>query len=242
MTTIYGDLIGGNLFTNVKAALYELYDDYVNDDKSINDYGSGNNALTVIGGGSQSTYVFDVQSSGQSFSVLKARFKQQKLEARLGGSKLSELDSYLSESCIEIVEVEKFNILKLFKLNAERFLVLSKMARDLLAIPISTIASESAFSTSGRVLDAFKSSLIQKIIETLICVQDWIKNSNISLSVEENIAELEEFEKGQSHKHFTASISLSFLNFDSIFFSDPLLLFLGKLPSNWHSFCSHFNY
>ena len=76
MTLIYGDLIGGSLFTNVKAALYELYDDYVNDDKSVNESGSGNNALTVTGGGSQSTSVPDVQSSGQSFLVLKARFKQ----------------------------------------------------------------------------------------------------------------------------------------------------------------------
>ena len=75
LTLIYSDLIGGNLFINVKAALYELYDDYVNDDKSINESGSGNNALTVTGGGSQSTSVPDMQSSGQSFSVLKARFK-----------------------------------------------------------------------------------------------------------------------------------------------------------------------
>ena len=49
LTLIYGDLIGGSLFTNVKAALYELYDDYVNDDKSVNDSSSGNNALTVTG-------------------------------------------------------------------------------------------------------------------------------------------------------------------------------------------------
>ena len=200
MTTIYGDLIGGNLFTNVKAALYELYDDYVNDDKSVNESGSGNNVLTVTGGGSQSSSVLDVQSSGQSFSVLKARFKQQKLEAGLGGSKLSELDSYLSESCVEMIEEGKFDILKWWRLNAERFPILSKMARDILAIPISTVASESAFSTSGRVLDAFRSSLTPKLVEALICVQDWIKNPNISLSVEENLTELEEFEKGQSYE------------------------------------------
>ena len=74
-TTIYGDLIGGNLFTNVKAALYELYDDYVNNDKSVNESGSRNNSLIVTGGGSQSTSVPNVQSSGQPFSVLKERFK-----------------------------------------------------------------------------------------------------------------------------------------------------------------------
>ena len=88
----------------------------------------------------------------------------------MGGSKLSELDSYLSESCIEIIEEKKFDILKWWRLNAERFPILSKMARDLLVIPISTVASESAFSTSGRVLDAFKSSLTPKLVEALICV------------------------------------------------------------------------
>ena len=64
MTLIYGDLIGGSLFINVKTALYELYDDYMNDDKSVNESSSGNNALTVTGGGSQSTSVSDVQSNG----------------------------------------------------------------------------------------------------------------------------------------------------------------------------------
>ena len=201
-------MIGENLFTNIKAALYELYDDHVNDDKSVNDSGSGNNALTVTGGGSQSTSVPDVQSSGQSFSVLKARFKQQKLEAGLGGSKLSELDSYLSESCVEMIEEEKFDILKWWRLNAERFPILSKIARDLLTIPISTVASESAFSTSGRVLDAFRSSLTPKLIEVLICVQDWIKTLNISVSVEESINELEAFEKGQSYMLKSTSIFL----------------------------------
>ena len=92
----------------------------------------------------------------------------------MGGSKLSELDYYLSESCVEIIEEGKFDILKWWRLNAERFPILSKMARDLLVIPISTVASESAFSTSGRVLDAFRSSLTPKLIEALICVQDWI--------------------------------------------------------------------
>ena len=81
--------------------------------------------------------------------MLKVRFKQQKLEVGLGRSKLSELDSYLSESCVEMIEEGKFDILKWWRLNAERFPVLSKMARDLLAIPISTVASESNFSTSG---------------------------------------------------------------------------------------------
>ena len=92
----------------------------------------------------------------------------------MGGSKKSDLDSYLSESCVEMIEEGKFDILKWWRLNAERFPILSKMARDLLAISISIVASEYAFSTSGRVLDAFRSSLTPKLVEALICVQAWI--------------------------------------------------------------------
>ena len=74
---------------------------------------------------------------------------------------------------------------------------LSQMARDILTIPILTVASESTFSTSGRVLDAFRSSLTPKLVEVLICVQDWIKTPNNDLSVKETIDEVEAFEKGQ---------------------------------------------
>ncbi|KAL0444432.1 UNVERIFIED_CONTAM: Gamma aminobutyrate transaminase 3, chloroplastic [Sesamum latifolium] len=39
-------------------------------------------------------------------------------------------------------------------------------------IPVSTIALEAAFSTGGRVLDAFRSSLSPKIVQAIICAQD----------------------------------------------------------------------
>ncbi|GJZ23904.1 zinc finger BED domain-containing protein RICESLEEPER 2-like protein [Tanacetum coccineum] len=61
------------------------------------------------------------------------------------------------------------------KVNSQRFPILSLMARDVLAIPISTVASESVFSTSGRVLDSYRSSLGDKTIECLICTQDWLR-------------------------------------------------------------------
>ena len=95
-------MIGGNLLNNVKYALFELYNDYVNEEPSVNDTTTSTNVVNMPSG-SQSTTV-DVQPSNKSISVLKARFKQSKLESGVGGSKKSELESYLSESCIEMEE------------------------------------------------------------------------------------------------------------------------------------------
>ncbi|CAH9068731.1 unnamed protein product [Cuscuta epithymum] len=68
------------------------------------------------------------------------------------------------------------------------------MARDILVVPISTVASESTFSTSGRVLDCFRSSLSPKIVEALICTQDWLRNQSHPISIEENIDEVQRLE------------------------------------------------
>ena len=51
------------------------------------------------------------------------------------------------------------------------------MLLDILAIQISTVASESAFSTSGRVLNEYRNSLSTLIVEVLLCTQDWVRKS-----------------------------------------------------------------
>ena len=52
------------------------------------------------------------------------------------------------------------------------------MARDFLAIPVSTVSSESAFSAAGRILGKNRTSLAPETLEALICAKDWFIGFN----------------------------------------------------------------
>ena len=39
---------------------------------------------------------------------------------------------------------------------------------------VSTVASESAFSAGGRVVDPFRSRLDPEMVQALICMKDWV--------------------------------------------------------------------
>ncbi|KAF2282980.1 hypothetical protein GH714_043142 [Hevea brasiliensis] len=125
---------------------------------------------------------------------LKHHYKKQKLEALGGVDSKTKLEVYLSEAIQE--DKEDFNVLKWWKINSKRFPILGKMASDILVAPVLTIALESAFSTDERVLDAFSNSLTPKIVEGLICAQDWLRSSNRPISIEEDLEELKKLEEG----------------------------------------------
>ncbi|XP_028556835.1 zinc finger BED domain-containing protein RICESLEEPER 2-like [Dendrobium catenatum] len=84
----------------------------------------------------------------------------------------SELELYLDEPNLD-AEID-LDILQFWKGNQYRFPAISAMARDVLCIPISTVASESSFNYSGRILDQYRSSLKHDIVEALVCSKDWL--------------------------------------------------------------------
>lgn len=67
-----------------------------------------------------------------------------------------------------------FDILCWWKSNGIKYPTLQEIARDILAIPVSTVASESCFSTSGRIISSHRSRLHSKTIEALMCARDWL--------------------------------------------------------------------
>ncbi|KAE8648396.1 hypothetical protein Csa_008568 [Cucumis sativus] len=84
----------------------------------------------------------------------------------------NDVDRYLSDPCEELND--QFDVLTWWKLNGAKYRILSKIALDSFVVLVSTAASKSAFSTGGRILDSFRSSLSPKTVEALICTQNWI--------------------------------------------------------------------
>jgi hypothetical protein len=65
-----------------------------------------------------------------------------------------------------------FDILSFWNGNEFRYPEVATMARDILSIHISTVASESTFSTGGRVIDQYRSLLKPDIVKALVCTRD----------------------------------------------------------------------
>ena len=80
------------------------------------------------------------------------------------------------------------------------------MEKDILAMSISSVASESAFSTSGRILSDFRSSLSAESIQALVCAQDWIRKGDDPEPSEPDVLDfLAELEEGNLSSFFVHS-------------------------------------
>ncbi|TYK30514.1 zinc finger BED domain-containing protein RICESLEEPER 3-like [Cucumis melo var. makuwa] len=97
----------------------------------------------------------------------------------------SEIDIYLLEANVRTEG--DFDILQWWKMNSDRFKVLGHMARDILAIPVSIVASES-------VVDSSRCSLAPKTVEALICTQNWLNSDPIHLQFQHELEEASKFE------------------------------------------------
>ncbi|CAN0920200.1 Putative AC9 transposase [Linum grandiflorum] len=88
----------------------------------------------------------------------------------------SELDHYLDEDVVPRSRDIEFDILGWWRANAAKYPTLHEIARDILVVPITFVASESAFSAGGRLLDPHRSRLHFKTVEALMCTRSWIKD------------------------------------------------------------------
>ena len=88
------------------------------------------------------------------------------------GSVKMEFDHFIDEGVLK--RSEDFDILGWWKNNDLKYLTLQRIARDILAISVTTVASKSVFSTNGRLLSPHRSRLHPKTIESMMCTQNWL--------------------------------------------------------------------
>lgn len=86
----------------------------------------------------------------------------------------NELELYLNEPVSNLTRNNE--ILIYWKINAERFPVLSQMALDYMAIPASSSPVESIFSTAGHLMNKKRSRLRPETLECLLVLHSWQKN------------------------------------------------------------------
>ena len=57
----------------------------------------------------------------------------------------------------------------------DEYPVLARISKDILAIPASTIASESCFSAGRRVISEKRCRLAPQTVRALVCKKDWVR-------------------------------------------------------------------
>ncbi|CAL5197978.1 unnamed protein product [Lathyrus oleraceus] len=81
---------------------------------------------------------------------------------------------YLEEPVLGLDFTEHLDVLKWCKNTRKFFPKLSVMTRELLSIPITTIASKSSFNIGSRVLNKYRNHLLSENIEALLYSRNWL--------------------------------------------------------------------
>ncbi|KAH9659532.1 BED-type domain-containing protein [Citrus sinensis] len=184
---LYDENVVCELIKVIKGLLSSLYDFYTNNNSRC-DSGSQNQSVNAVICPSELEKKSDIIDYRLAKVAKLSKWKKKQLEED-GVELKNEVDKYLLDDCENCFD-DSFDLLNWWKVNGGKYKVLSNIAKDILSIPISTVASESAFSTGGRILDPFRASLSPKMVESLICGQNWLCSSRIA--VEEDTSSVED--------------------------------------------------
>ncbi|GJZ74868.1 zinc finger BED domain-containing protein RICESLEEPER 2 [Tanacetum coccineum] len=101
--------------------------------------------------------------------------EHRKKKARNDPSLSSEYERYVNSDFVTLLdnsEFAAFDLLGFWKAKESMFPVLSRMTMDIISVQATSVASESAFSTSGRVLSIRRTRLTPASLEMCMCLKD----------------------------------------------------------------------
>ncbi|KAL5790142.1 hypothetical protein ACOSQ2_005030 [Xanthoceras sorbifolium] len=171
---LYGVVSAESMTASIKDALVELYDCYHVLHEGT-DRVDGIPSFTDVG-----DVQCDDELGGSKFDLQDGFSETVEMQDIIRGK--NEVERFLLES----VERKRptFDVLTWCSVSKKHYPILACIAKDVFAMPISTVASESAFSNGGRVLDPFRSSLNPKMVECLICTENWLQAKRSTIAIE----------------------------------------------------------
>lgn len=122
----------------------------------------------------------------QSTSVFRRMFKKQKIHDQSNQRNVQQkpkkslesvFDAEMANYCNRPLEMDTCDILMWWKFHKSSFPLLSKLAKDVLAVCATSVPSERAFSSSKHVTTDLRNRLKEEIIEDLMLAKSFYKST-----------------------------------------------------------------
>ena len=125
----------------------------------------------------------------------KRRLKKHRGGTGTSGSTHSEMEKYFNTEFEfgDDVDAYNFDILDWWKHHSQTYPILSRIARQVLAAPASTVAVEQAFSIAGNQLDDRKSRHSAVTVEVVACSFDWNRAEMRAQDIKEETSSEDDF-------------------------------------------------
>nr|XP_016458429.1 PREDICTED: zinc finger BED domain-containing protein RICESLEEPER 3-like [Nicotiana tabacum] len=146
---------------HVKNKLYKLYEHYANKQNIAS--ASSSTLTTSSEDRSRPTKGFKIFSEFKTFE-----------DDTASSNGKSELDLYLEEPKLDLEKFQDMDVVMYWKDHSRKYPDLSVMARDILSIPITIVASESTFSIGGHVLTKYRSCIHHENVQILVTTRNWL--------------------------------------------------------------------
>ncbi|KAG8472915.1 hypothetical protein CXB51_034804 [Gossypium anomalum] len=179
-TTICG-IHASDFVETILSNLRLLFDEYVKKSKSTSSSLVGSSNVSDKNPVDSSLDEHNVNSADFGGNFDESDDYKRHLNESSTRSEKSQLDIYLEEPELELNS--QIDVLDYRSKSSVRYNELSLLARDLLAIPISAVASESAFSMGKKVITPLRSSLKPKTVQAVVGLDDWMRAKGFSTEI-----------------------------------------------------------
>ncbi|CAF1699908.1 unnamed protein product [Brassica oleracea var. botrytis] len=166
-----------HLRSSIRTLLKDLYEEYAVKMRPQSQGDSAGNTSENVE--HETGNMFDISDDDEEYEGRDFLYSEMESEVT-NDEGSSKLDIYLMEIPVPRTSDSirrEFDVLLTWRRNSAKYPVLSELVKDVLAVQVSYVASESTFSTSGRILDPYRSCLTPYMIETLVCTHQWLQNN-----------------------------------------------------------------